>query len=369
MALGEYPPRLTDRLHHWAELSRTASSWRSVTQAAAGGKSPTRNCWPRPGASPRRCWRAASRPSGRSSSCPAIDRSRAAGAWRALCRHPLLPDLAGLFAGLEGLRQACLSDEAVDARPGVRRRRRQFAAALGAMFPPKRRSRCRPGALPGRAVTMLADLLATPVHPALDAAHAGDRPRHDRQVPVHLRLDRQPKAVINTQRMMCANQEMMRESMPSCATRRRSWSTGCRGTTPSAATTISASRCSTAARSISTTASPCPAPSRRRVRNLREVAPTVYFNVPNGYDRCCPICATTMRCARISFIRLHAMFFCRRRAVAAVWDASTSSRCGDRASASLCSPASAPPRPPRSACAIPPPAAPAMSACPCPASK
>jgi len=33
----------------------------------------------------------------------------------------------------------------------------------------------------------------------------------------------------------------------------------------------------------------CPAASEETVRNLREVSPTVYFNVPEGVtNRCCP---------------------------------------------------------------------------------
>ena len=68
-----------------------------------------------------------------------------------------------------------------------------------------------------------------------------------------------PKGVINTQRMLCANQEMIRavHAVP----RRRAagaGATGCRGTTPSAATTTSASCSTTAARCTSTTASPMP---------------------------------------------------------------------------------------------------------------
>ena len=69
----------------------------------------------------------------------------------------------------------------------------------------------------------------------------------------------------------------------SCATSRRCSSTGCRGATRSAATTTSA-RCSpSAARCTSTTASPVPALFDRTVAALREVAPTVYYNVPAGW--------------------------------------------------------------------------------------
>ena len=55
-----------------------------------------------------------------------FDRPRAGRVRRALCRHSLLSGVAGLFAGVEGLRQARLPDEAADAGPGVRRRCRQI---------------------------------------------------------------------------------------------------------------------------------------------------------------------------------------------------------------------------------------------------
>jgi len=64
--------------------------------------------------------------------------------------------------------------------------------------------------------------------------------RHDREIPCsRLASTGNPKAVINTQRMICANQMMIRETMAFLRTSRRSSSTGCRGITPLAATTIS----------------------------------------------------------------------------------------------------------------------------------
>ncbi len=66
-----------------------------------------------------------------------------------------------------------------------------------------------------------------------------------------------------------------------CRRSRRCWSTGCRGTTPSAATTTSASRCYHGGTLYIDDGKPTPALMHETLRNLREIAPTVYFNVPD----------------------------------------------------------------------------------------
>ena len=130
--LGDYPVRITDRLHHWAGTSPIAFSWRSATPAAVGGRSPTRNCWFEPS---HRLGAARARPFGREAdrhSLRQFGRSCAARVWRALCGDSRLPGIAGLFAGVARLRQARLSDQAADARSRLRRRRDKFAGALAA---------------------------------------------------------------------------------------------------------------------------------------------------------------------------------------------------------------------------------------------
>ena len=67
----------------------------------------------------------------------------------------------------------------------------QFADALEANVPAGVEIAASYGALAGREVTRLADLMATPLHPGLDAAHDSDRPRHHRKIPADLGLDRQ----------------------------------------------------------------------------------------------------------------------------------------------------------------------------------
>src|SRR5664279_1443373 len=89
----------------------------------------------------------------------------------------------------------------------------KFADALAANVPAGIEIAAAYGALPGREVTMLADLMATPLHPGLDAAHQGIGPDTIAKFLLTSGSTGNPKAVINTQRMICANQVMIRETM------------------------------------------------------------------------------------------------------------------------------------------------------------
>ena len=131
-------------------LRPIASSWPSATPRGAGGRSPMRSCSPRRGTSPPRCWRAAFPPRSRSSFSPAIRSIMRLIAFGALYAGiPVLPGIAGLFAGVAGLRQARLSDEAADARSRVCRRRHEIRRCAGGQrIPwqsrsPLRSARCR----------------------------------------------------------------------------------------------------------------------------------------------------------------------------------------------------------------------------------
>ena len=58
-------------------------------------------------------------------------------------------------------------------------------------------------------LTMLGDLLASPEHPGLDAAHDAIGPDTIAKFLLTSGSTGNPKAVINTQRMICANQVML----------------------------------------------------------------------------------------------------------------------------------------------------------------
>ena len=110
-----------------------------------------------------------------------------------------------------------------------------------------------------------------------------------------------PKGVINTHaHAVPRTSSRSRRSGRSSPSSRRCWSTGCRGATPSAATTTSTWCCATAARSTSMTAARCRHLVGATVRNLREVSPTIYFNVPRGYAALLPRLEQDETCARSS---------------------------------------------------------------------
>src|SRR6185312_15473682 len=69
------------------------------------------------------------------------------------------------------------------------------------------------GAVPGRAVTLLADLMATPLDPDVDAAHQAIGPDTIAKFLLTSGSTGNPKAVINTQGMLCSNQVMIRETL------------------------------------------------------------------------------------------------------------------------------------------------------------
>src|SRR5262249_9287307 len=65
---------------------------------------------------------------------------------------------------------------------------------------------------------------------------------------------------------------------------------------------------------------PMPAGIEETVRNLREISPTVYFNVPKGYESLLPYLRDDGRLRKKFFGRLHAMFFAGAALSPFVWD-------------------------------------------------
>jgi len=72
----------------------------------------------------------------------------------------------------------------------------------------------------------------------LDDANTAIGPDH-REIPADIGSTGKPKAVVNTQRMICANQVMLSDTLAFLKDEPPVSSTGCPGITPSVATTIS----------------------------------------------------------------------------------------------------------------------------------
>jgi feruloyl-CoA synthase len=89
----------------------------------------------------------------------------------------------------------------------------KFADALTTNVPLGTEIAASRGEVAGRKVTMLSDFLATSEHPQLDAAHEAIGPDTIAKFLLTSGSTGNPKAVINTQRMICANQVMLRETL------------------------------------------------------------------------------------------------------------------------------------------------------------
>jgi feruloyl-CoA synthase len=310
IALGDYPVRLTDRLHHWAQAEPnrvfmaerdTSGGWRPITYAQL--LSSTRRI--ASGLLAR----------GLSAEQPVVILSgnsidHALIAFGALYAGipfcPVSPaySLVSKDYGKLGFLMQLLTPGLVfteDASP--------FADAIRANVPDQTEVVASRGDVPGHAVTRLSELLASPGHPGLDAAHDAIGPDTIAKFLLTSGSTGNPKAVINTQRMICANQVMLRETMaflkdePPVIVDWLPWNHTFGGNHNFGLTLYNGGSMYLDA------GKPMPGGIEQTVRNLREISPTVYFNVPKGYESLLPYLRDDKALRAKFFHRLHAMFF------------------------------------------------------------
>jgi feruloyl-CoA synthase len=176
------------------------------------------------------------------------------------------------------------------------------------------------GEIPGRDVTRLSDLLATPEHPRLDAAHAAIGPDTIAKFLLTSGSTGNPKAVINPQRMIAANQVMLRETLaflkdePPVIVDWLPWNHTFGGNHNIGLTLFNGGSM------YLDEGKPMPGGIEETVRNLREISPTVYFNVPKGYESLLPYLRDDKALRQKFFARLHAMFFSGAALSPYVWN-------------------------------------------------
>jgi feruloyl-CoA synthase len=319
--LGDYPVRLTDRLHHWAnaEPNRVfmaerdaGGGWRQITYTQLLDSS-------------RRIASAllarglsAERPivilSGNS-----IDHALIAfGAlYAGIPFCPVSPaySLVSKDFGKLGFVIKLLTPGLVFVDDASK-----FADALSANVSIGTEIAASRGSLPGRDVTRLSDLLATPEHPRLDAAHAAIGPDTIAKFLLTSGSTGNPKAVINTQRMICANQVMLRETLaflkdePPVIVDWLPWNHTFGGNHNIGLTLFNGGSM------YLDEGKPMPGGIEETVKNLREISPTVYFNVPKGYESLLPYLRDDKALRAKFFGRLHAMFFSGAALSPFVWN-------------------------------------------------
>src|SRR3954471_8099443 len=196
----------------------------------------------------------------------------------------------------------------------------RFADALAANVPEGTEIVAAFGSVPGRNVTMLADLIASPLLPGLDAVHDKIGPDTIAKFLLTSGSTGNPKAVINTQRMICANQVMIRETLaflkdePPVIIDWLPWNHTFGGNHNIGLTLYNGGSMYLDA------GKPVPGGIEETVRNLQEISPTVYFNVPKGYESLLPYLREDKALRAKFFGRLHAMFFSGAALSPFVWN-------------------------------------------------
>ncbi|CAN5621822.1 feruloyl-CoA synthase [soil metagenome] len=140
------------------------------------------------------------------------------------------------------------------------------------------------GSIDGRETTPWADLLATPATDAVDAALHATHPGTITKFLFTSGSTKNPKAVINTHRMMCANQQQLLQSIPAIGDEPPvlvdwlPWNHTFGGNHNLGIALYNGGTL------YIDDGKPTPTGIAETLRNLREIAPTLYFNVPTGFE-------------------------------------------------------------------------------------
>jgi feruloyl-CoA synthase len=195
-----------------------------------------------------------------------------------------------------------------------------FARAIEACVAPDTALVFSHGEVAGRAHRRFDDLLATPPVASGEQAHA----RVDADTIAKFLFTsgstKLPKAVVNTQRMLCANQQMLRQVMPFVAEEPPvlvDW-------LPWNHTFGGNHNCGLVLYNGGTLyideGKPTPAGMATTLRNLREISPTMYFNVPKGFEELAAAMEQDSVLRDSLFKRVQAFFFAGAGLSQAVWD-------------------------------------------------
>ena len=214
-------------------------------------------------------------------------------------RHVLNTTTPGLVFAADGARYAKAINAAVE---------RDIEVVLGA------------GQMDGRSTTAFADLLATPATAAVDAAMQATGLDTIVKFLFTSGSTKLPKAVINTQRMVCANQQQMAQSMPVLTLEPPvlvdwlPWNHTFGGNHNFGLVLFHGGSL------YIDDGKPTPALMAETLRNLREIAPTVYFNVPTGFEAIAHAMKTDDELRRNLLSRVKMFFYAGAALAQPIWD-------------------------------------------------
>jgi feruloyl-CoA synthase len=197
----------------------------------------------------------------------------------------------------------------------------RYRRALGAAVDPDIEIVFAEKPIAGRRMTPFDELAATPATSAVEAAHAAIKRDDVAKFLFSSGSTGLPKAVINTHRMICSNQQMILQGFrflaeaPPIVVDWMPWNHTAGGNHNTGMTVYNGGTL------YIDDGRPTTHGIAETVRNLREIAPTVYFNMPRGYD-------LLLRCFRDDaqlrenfFSQLKFMFYAGAALSQPLWDA------------------------------------------------
>lgn len=209
----------------------------------------------------------------------------------------------------------------------------RFARAIEAVVPAETEVVVTHSPVEGRRCTPFAELLATPPTDAVDDAHARIDPGSPAKFLFTSGSTDKPKAVINTHRMLCSNQQMIcqvfgfLEDEPPVLVDWMPWNHTFGGNHD-----IGVALYNGGTFYIDDGKAGTPSFSES-IRNLREISTTVYFGVPRAYEDLLGPLRTDAELRERFFARLRLLFYAAAGMSQHIWDAYrvlAEEACGER---------------------------------------
>nr|WP_319563732.1 feruloyl-CoA synthase [uncultured Rhodoferax sp.] len=324
--LQDYPKRMTDRLHHWAQTAPSRSLMARRERLAGGGSGEWQHV------SYAQAWEAA-----RSIAQALINRGLSVDKPVLILsendlEHALL-SLGCLVAGvpfvptspaysLIGEDFGKLRHVLKSVTPGLvfASDAARFGKAILATVDADVAVVLTHGSLSGRDSTPFAELLATPATAQVDAALLATGPDTITKFLFTSGSTKLPKAVINTHHMWCANQQQMAQSMPIITQEPLvlvdwlPWNHTFGGNHNFGMVLYNGGTL------YIDDGKPTPALMEETLRNLREISPTVYFNVPTGFEAIANAMKTDALLRKTLLTRVQMFFYAGASLAQPIWD-------------------------------------------------